>query len=164
MSFSPIPDVYARALPDLTLEFLRRRGITLLMLDLDNTIAPYGATAPASEILAWADRLKDGGVTLFIVSNSRKTARVSSFAAQLGCGFVHHARKPSPKALRAVMRDYDAANCAFVGDQTYTDVLGANRAGVLSIAVHPLKWTNPLLLARYWLELPFRAMTKERLK
>ena len=56
-----------------------------------------------------------------------------------------------------------ARNTALVGDQIFTDVLGANIAGIKSILVEPIKFTNPFLALRYFVETPFRKMYKNKL-
>jgi len=52
---------------------------------------------------------------------------------------------------------------ALAGDQVFTDTLAANLAGVVSISVRPRRFTNPLLKLRYFIELPFRAMCKNKM-
>lgn len=164
MSLSPVPDHKFKALGDITAGFLQKNGISLLMLDLDNTIAPYGESSPSHELLCWAEDIKSSGVTLYIVSNSRKTNRVSAFADALGVSYIYRARKPSARAVLELLSELRVAPsaAALVGDQIFTDVLAANGAGVLSIVVYPIKFTNPFLALRYVLELPFRVLRREK--
>ncbi len=50
-----------------------------------------------------------------------------------------------------------------VGDQIFTDVLGANRAGVRSILVKPIRLAgNPGRYLRYWAEAPMRLLSRGR--
>ncbi len=50
-----------------------------------------------------------------------------------------------------------------VGDQIFTDILGANRAGICSVLVRPIAWgKNPFRRVRYALETPFRAAAMSR--
>ena len=139
--------------------------VRFLMLDMDNTIAEYGTRSPSRKVLQWADDMRARGVELFIVTNSKRTERVVALANALGTGFVRNASKPSPKGiLRALdQSDHIADESAFAGDQVYTDVIAANRAGVLSIAVRPLNSAHPLLALRYALETPFRAICKNKM-
>ena len=164
MSFSPVPDYKFKALVDISVEFLKKHGVSLLMLDLDNTIAPYGETLPSAEVLAWAKELQGAGVALHIVSNSKKTGRVSSFADALGIPYIYRAKKPSPRAVRELLekRRIPPLSAALVGDQIYTDVLAANGADVMSIVVCPIRFTNVFLALRFALELPFRAIRRKR--
>ncbi|NLB28610.1 MAG: YqeG family HAD IIIA-type phosphatase, partial [Clostridiales bacterium] len=130
-----------------------------LMLDLDNTIAPCSRKTPPSELLAWINEMKSAGIVLYIVSNSRREDRVSSFAGAFGIPYIYRAKKPSPRAVLRLLKKLRVLpeNAALAGDQIYTDVLAANRAGAISIIVHPLKLINPVLALRFALELPFRA-------
>ena len=164
MSFSPVPDYKFIALVDISAVFLKKHGVSLLMLDLDNTIAPYGTTRPAAEVIAWANSLMSEGIALHIVSNSKKTGRVSSFAEALEISYINRAKKPSPRAVRELLAklQIDPKAAALVGDQIYTDVLAANGARVMSIVVRPIKFTNVFLALRFALELPFRALRKMR--
>jgi len=159
MSFSLLPKYKIDTLLRVTPEFLHSVGVSLLLLDLDNTIAPYGQDAPDAVTLEWAQKMCDAGITLFIVSNSRKTRRVSAYAAALDVGFVYHARKPSPtKVLEAAkICGIDVGSAALAGDQIFTDVLAANRAEAVSLLVKPIRLSNVFLALRYAAEQPFRA-------
>lgn len=128
------------------------------MFDLDNTIASYDEHAPADDVLAWFDRLRADGIGFYLLSNSKRTERVETFAKALNMSYIMNSQKPSPRALLHAM---DMAGCsadasALIGDQIFTDVLAANRAGVKSIIVYPRKFTNPFFKLRYYLEKPFR--------
>ncbi|MDR0838803.1 MAG: YqeG family HAD IIIA-type phosphatase [Oscillospiraceae bacterium] len=158
MSFSPFPKYKFRALTDISPKFLRGAGIELLLLDLDNTIAPYGQTEPSREVLEWARALAASGTALYIVSNSRRSGRVAEYSRALGIPYVNRAKKPFPRKPREVMTELrtPAAKTALVGDQIYTDTLAANLAGVSSILVKPIRLSNIFLAIRYGLETPFR--------
>lgn len=162
MNLSFVPDYKFKAVTDISAAFLQKRGIELLLLDLDNTIAPYGAKLPTDEILQWAGELQGAGITLYFVSNSKKQWRVSAFADELGVGYIYRAKKPSSRAISALLRELKTSeSCtALAGDQIFTDVLASNGAGITSIVVHPIRFTNPFLAVRFALELPFRAMRR----
>jgi hypothetical protein len=72
--------------------------------------------------------------------------------------------KPSPKSLLQAMETagFGADVSALAGDQIMTDALAANRAGIVSIIVRPRRFTNPFLALRYYIEVPFRAMCKNK--
>ena len=165
MSFSPVPQYMFSTTTDISAEFLGRIGVDFLMLDLDNTLARYGENKLRKDTANWAETLKESGISLFIVSNSHKHTRVSAFAKELGIKYVNAAGKPSASGVLRAMEisGTDKKTSALVGDQIYTDALAANRAGVISITVRPLKLKNPLLAVRYFLELPFRAACKNKM-
>ena len=162
MSFSPVPQFSFRNITDIAPGFLGKLGVKFLMLDLDNTIASYSKQTPTDHVKRWAASMVEGGVELFIVSNSRREGRVEAFAEAMGVSFIKAARKPSPAGLLRAMNTagYSKKESALVGDQVYTDALAANRAGIVSMVVRPLSIKNPLIAIRYIFETPFRAAVR----
>lgn len=110
--------------------------IQTLLLDIDNTLAVYGSQEPYLGIEKWLDGLRAGGINLIIVSNNRKR-RVKKFAERLNLPYIANAKKPFPAVFLKTLRRFDCLPCngAVVGDQLFTDVLGANLAGIRSILV-----------------------------
>ena len=163
MPFSLLPKIIANRLTDITPELLHTRDIRLLMLDFDNTIVPYTTDVPTAEMTAWLDRMKQTDITVCIVSNSHKQ-RVPHFSQQYHVPCVTHAAKPGTRGIREAMARYGAApqQTALVGDQIYTDVLGAKRAGITAIAVRSIHNHTVWLKLRHLLELPFLAMARKR--
>jgi hypothetical protein len=141
---------------------LERRGIKLLLADLDNTLVPYGVPLPDERLKAWRDDLNAHGVTLFILSNNRHENRPRMFAEGLDVPFIGHAGKPkTPSFLRAMEQmGVTREQTAIVGDQVFTDVLGGNRAGISAILVRPIQLAgNPGRYLRYAVEVPFRLLS-----
>lgn len=163
MSISLLPKCIAPALTDITSALLRQRGIKLLMLDFDNTIVPYTTDVPTEKMKAWISAMKKSEIQLCVVSNSKKE-RVKVFCAAYGLDCITHARKPFARGIRQCLAKYGipAQNAALVGDQIFTDTLGANGQGVYSILVSAIHNHNFWLKARHVLELPFIAMAKNR--
>lgn len=160
-----LPWKLADSIYDLTGEGLRRAGIRLLLADLDNTLIPYGETMPNEPLTRWLLDLNTQGVTLFLLSNSRKAVRAPHFAKALGIDYLCHAGKPKVGGYRAAMERCGVPPdaCAMVGDQIFTDTLGANRAGIRSILVKPISLSgNPGRYLRYWAELPMRGLARSR--
>ena len=156
MSVSLLPKLVARELPDLTPELFIRRGIRLVMLDFDNTIVPYTTDTPEERMLAWLEGMKQSGLQLCVVSNSKRP-RVKLFCEKYGLDCITHAKKPFSRGIRQCLNRYqvDAGSAALVGDQIFTDVLGANSAGVLSVLVKAIDNHNFWLKLRHLAELPF---------
>ena len=164
MPLSFLPKIIASSLTDLAPELLRTRNIRLLMLDFDNTIVPYTTNVPTPEMTDWLDRMnKLEDIRLCIVSNSHKD-RVPTFCAERGLACITYARKPSGKGIRECLNKFGipASEAALVGDQIYTDTLGANCAGVTSILVDAISNHNFWLKARHVLELPFIFIARNR--
>ena len=162
--FSLVPQYSFNDITEVSPEFLGRTGIKFLMLDLDNTIAAYDEHALTDEVSQWISGIKNSGIEIFIISNSRRGKRVETFAKSIGAGFIMRSAKPSPKSLIQAMKisGYNSGVSAFAGDQILTDTLAANRAGVISVIVRPKRFTNPFLALRYCIEVPFRAMCKNK--
>ena len=112
-----------------TPEFLRERGVRLLLCDLDYTLAPKRQKEPDEPLKAWIGALRASGVTVVILSNNRSSARVKRFCAPLGIGYVGHAGKPSARGFDEAMARYGvrAEETAMLGDKLLTDTLGARR-------------------------------------
>ena len=158
-----LPDHIFPKITDISPEFLRAHGLTLLLADFDNTMLPYTTNEPTRELLDWIAAIKAAGITLCIVSNSRKP-RVPRFCEQYDISYITGARKPGTRGVKEAMRLFGAekANTALVGDQIYTDVLCANLSGVTALAVKSINNHNIWLKLRHVLEVPFLAMAKNR--
>ena len=121
------------------------------MFDIDNTLVPHGAPADdrAKELFA---RLKDLGFKSCFLSNNQ-IERVSSFNREIGEHFIENAHKPSVKNYQKAMEilGTDTGNTIFIGDQLFTDIYGARRAGIRSILVKPIhpKEEIQIVLKRY---------------
>lgn len=163
MPFSPLPGIMTDSLTDLTPELLQEHGIRLLMLDFDNTIVPYTTDVPTKEMEEWLSAMQASPTQLCVVSNSHKD-RVKVFCRARGLDCITHAKKPFSKGIRECLQKYGvpADHAALVGDQIYTDTLGANGCGVLPILIKAIDNHNFWLKARHVLELPFIFIARNR--
>ena len=102
-------------------------------------------------------------IQLCIVSNSHND-RVPKFCRERGIAVITHAKKPFPKGFNECLAKYgiSADKAALVGDQIFTDTLGANGAGVMSILVKAIDNHNFWLKARHVLEVPFIFFARNR--
>lgn len=132
-------------------ETMYARGIRGLIFDIDNTLVPHGA--PADErAIALFSRLRSLGFEACLLSNNQEE-RVKSFNEEIGAHYVFNAHKPSVKNYRKAMElmHTDEKTTVFIGDQLFTDVYGANRAGIFTILVSPIhpKEEIQIVLKRY---------------
>lgn len=129
-----LPDITA-----LTDEFLQAQGIRGIIFDIDNTLVGFRTPTPTPEVLALFRRLSAQGIRFAIASNNSRH-RVQTFAEGLGIPAYHRACKPLGFILNRVRRDFGlpASRMALVGDQIYTDMLGGNCAGMITILVDPI--------------------------
>lgn len=164
MSFSLYPKVIIDNILEIDTRWLRDRGVELLLLDFDNTILPYSAAQAVPGFQDWIDGVRRGGVQVMVVSNSGKP-RVRKFCKSAGIEYVQSARKPGTGGLKkaALRAGAPMERVALAGDQVFTDVLAANRAGALSILVKPLLLSNPLLWLRHQLERPVIHRAKRKI-
>ena len=156
MSFSLLPGIITDELTDLTPGLLKSYGIRLLMLDFDNTIVPYTTNIPTEKMEQWLKMMLQSDIQICVVSNSRND-RVKIFCGKYGIPVITRAKKPRTKGIRECLARFgvEPRYAALVGDQIYTDTLGANNAGVLPILVKAIHNHNIWLKLRHVLELPF---------
>ena len=146
-------------------EQLYEQGYRGVIFDIDNTLVPHGA--PADErARKLFQRLSDIGFATCLISNNQE-GRVKMFNRDIGTRYIYNAHKPSTKNyIRAMeMMGTDRGNTLFVGDQLFTDVWGAKRAGIHNILVKPIypKEEIQIVLKRY-LERIVLHFYKKRLK
>ena len=161
----PIPRGVYPSVTQISPQAFARRGIRLVLADLDNTLVPYKVEEPAAEVAAWARELRDHGIQLFLLSNSRKPGRAQRFAQKLDIPYQGHSGKPKRAGyLRAMERmGCTPQETVMVGDQIFTDTLGARLAGVTPLLVEPIRLAgNPGRYIRYAVETPFRLLGKGR--
>ncbi len=72
---------------EITPDFLAKKHIKGLLLDLDNTLTTHNNPVPPQSSLDWLSKMKAAGIKLMIVSNNH-APRVKPFAEQLGLDFV----------------------------------------------------------------------------
>lgn len=163
MPFSLVPKYRADALTDIHPVFFVRNGVRLVMLDFDNTIVPYTTNKPTSLMLAWLTWVKDCGVYVCVVSNSHND-RVPAFCEKHKLHCITHAKKPGGKGIRCCLDKFGVKpeEAVLIGDQIYTDTLGANCCGVPSILVRSIHNHNIWMKLRHVAELPFIFMARKR--
>ena len=139
MLFKFRADIELNNIHELSVKSLADRGIRLLLADLDNTLADYLTEEPDDKVREWVKSLSDCGITLAVVSNN-KQERVEKFCSPLGINYYWKSGKPRRRTLRAAMEKAgaDKNSTALIGDKYITDIMGAKRAGILSIKVKPI--------------------------
>jgi hypothetical protein len=132
------PDEYMDSAYLIDFDALSAKGLKGVIFDIDNTLVMHGAPAD-DRAVALFEHLRELGIDTCLLSNNKRL-RVESFADQVGSKFIFKAGKPSVKGYRRAMElmGTDTANTLFVGDQLFTDVYGANRAGIRTILLKPI--------------------------
>lgn len=134
------PTFALRSVLEITPVSLKVRGIKALILDVDNTLTTHDNPVPAEGVMEWIANMKKHKIRMLIVSNN-SAERVIPFARQLKLRFVPNGAKPLTMGFdRAIRRlRLPKSQVCVVGDQIFTDILGANLAGIRSIFVSPIE-------------------------
>lgn len=132
------PDEDVDSTYQIDFEQLYQEGYRGLLFDIDNTLVPHGQKADARAI-ALFKRLKKLGFHCCLISNN-KLERVQLFNRDVNVSFIEDAHKPSTKNYLEAMKllGTDKGNTLFIGDQLFTDIYGAKRAGIRTILVKPI--------------------------
>ena len=145
------PKVYLDSTYEIDFEQYYQDGYRAIIFDIDNTLVPHGAHADQRAI-ALFKRLHALGYQTMMLSNN-KEPRVKMFCDAVDAEYIYKAGKPNPANYREAMKRMhtDEKNTLFVGDQIFTDVWGANKAGIYSILVKPIhpKEEIQIVLKRY---------------
>lgn len=145
------PDHYVSSAYVIPYKRLYERGIRGVIFDVDNTLVPHDQPADERAKKLFGEFHHMGMETCLLSNN--KEPRVAAFADCVGSKYIYKSGKPSVKGyVKAMeMMGTDQKTTIFVGDQLFTDVYGANRAGICSYLVKPIhpKEEIQIVLKRY---------------
>ncbi len=133
------PNAYFKKIEEITIQFLKKQNIKLLILDVDNTLIDYHQNL-SEEVKQWLKNLQGQGMRLYLLSNSNKKEKVKKIANEFGIPYRIFAKKPLKSGFLKVQKQMKekTENIAVVGDQIFTDVIGGNRCGFFTILVEPI--------------------------
>ena len=133
------PKYYCNNITEITTSFLKENDIKALILDVDNTLLDFDLNI-VDGLEKWYEDIKACGIKAIIVSNSNKKHKIEKVADLLDIEYISLAMKPMKKGLRKAQEILNISpnNIAVIGDQIFTDVVGANRCHMFSILVKPL--------------------------
>lgn len=159
------PKHFVASIYDIDLEMLKRNGVKAILTDLDNTLVAWDIADAPDELVSWLDMVNNQyGFDVIIVSNNNGD-RVKKFADPLGLHYIAPARKPLPIGFKRALTEfgYHAKEVVFLGDQLFTDVLGANSVGIEVIHVQPVVKTDGVVTKfnRLMERLVFRRMKRK---
>ena len=147
------PNYYCKDVTAISLDFLKEHDIKGIMLDVDNTLIDINRNIlhGAKE---WHNKIKNAGIKSIILSNAKKEDKVKNVANALGIEYIKLAKKPLKGGFKKAKEKLDLKeeNIAVIGDQIFTDIIGANRCNMFSILVEPIskkdllitKWKRPI--------------------
>lgn len=152
------PTYFFKQITDIQTDFLLDIGYHGLILDIDDTLAPQEFPTPTKDVLTWIYNLKKIEIKLVLASNNSEK-RVSEFAKILDVPHVYEAKKPFRKGLKKAIDilSLPKENILMIGDQIFSDILGAKFTKINSALVEPLSPARSFSLkVRRRLELPIR--------
>ena len=149
------PQLYAPRISRIDPRELRLRGVRGAIVDLDNTLVGFRSLVPLEEDALWVARAKQADVRVVVLTNNG-TPWAAKVAQDLGVPCIPRARKPLPNGFRRALKllELEPHEAVVIGDQLFTDVLGAKLAGLEVILVDPLVRHDP------WNTLPLRWMER----
>ena len=156
------PTIYVKKVTDISPELLKKMDVDSIILDVDDTIAAHSSPIPLEGTVRWIETMKQNKIKIIIVSNNYKK-RVKPMAQKLRLPFVWFSLKPLPFGLKRAVKALDSSveRAVVIGDQIFTDILGANLSGIKSILTEPVSSPKKAtLILKRKLEKPIRKKLK----
>ncbi len=147
------PKFYCKNILQIDIDFLNKNNIKGLILDIDNTIMDTDKKM-LDGVIEWHKKIKESGIKTIVVSNTNKQDKLNEVSEKLDIECIKFSLKPLKKGFKKALKKLELApeNVASIGDQIFTDVIGANRCKIFSILVEPIneedlwmtKWKRPI--------------------
>ncbi len=133
------PNFKLHHITDIKPEFLEENNIKALILDVDNTLSTHHGMNLTEGLTEWLNLMRDNGIKMIILSNS-KEKRVQPFANSIGLEYISLGLKPLPFKFFSSLKKLNVKRqqAAVVGDQLFTDSLGAHLSGIKAIILDPI--------------------------
>lgn len=130
------PSLYLDSVKNINPTLLKKNNIKGLILDVDNTLIDYYRNL-VEGAEKWCEELKNEGIKCIILSNSNKKRKVEEVAEKLNIDYIMFAKKPLKSGFKRALSKLELKpeEAAVVGDQLFTDVIGAKRMNMFSILV-----------------------------
>ena len=137
------PTVMLNKITDIDASDLKKKNITTIMTDLDNTILPWNSSEYSLSLRKWLNIMKMADIEVLVVSNN-SYKRIEKAVNDLNIGIVARAKKPLPFEIIKYLRENNIPKeqVLFVGDQVLTDVLAGSLSGISTVLVKPIVETD----------------------
>ncbi len=149
LTMNATPDFCFDKLIDITIDDLKRMKVKALSIDLDNTSVYDCTMTPIKGVKAWLKKVKSAGIKISFVSNSFEL-RAKWMGKIFDCPSYGPAEKPDTKIIlmAAEKMGVKIHEMALIGDRLFTDIVGANNSGAVSVYIKPYQkeFTFPF----YW--------------
>ncbi len=133
------PDYYVKSFKYLDINRLKRMNIRLLLCDIDNTLVAFDDPDSNHGVEFFIRAVQSAGIEVALMSNNVKS-RTEKFGESLNVKIYSFSCKPFPFAFQKAMKDFNVSpqETALIGDQLFTDMLGGNMAGIMTILSAPI--------------------------
>lgn len=149
LSPNATPNFLFDCLTDITVDNLREMNVKVVAIDLDNTSVYDCTIIPILGVKKWIKKVKNAGFKVLIISNSF-ALRAKVMGKMFDCPSYGPAEKPDTKTILLAAKEAGVAisEMALIGDRLFTDIVGANNSGAVSVYVKPYRkeWMIPF----YW--------------
>jgi len=129
------PSAYADSVFSIDYEKLYSKGCRGIIFDIDNTLVHHGDNSNDNVDRLFKRLHEIGFKTVLLTDNDEP--RVKRFIRNIDTPYICDAGKPNPDAYYRALEliHIRKKQAVVVGDQIFTDIRGANRAGIKSIMV-----------------------------
>lgn len=153
------------AVQDISVEFLQKENITAILLDIDNTIVTRSCNM-TKKVDKWLRSVTKAGIQICILSNTWNFNKVKKLMLDYDINGLPRAEKPRAKGFKMAyaVLGVPKENMVMIGDQIFTDTLGANLFGIRSIYVKPItkfEWVGTAI-KRPFEYLVLKSLNKEK--
>jgi len=133
------PTRVVKNISDVTPASLTDLGIIAVITDLDNTLVRWRSYEISQEVHDWLAGLKSANIKVVIASNTMHPRRLQKLAGEMGIECILGVRKPWPSGYKRSMEMLGStpATTAMLGDQIFTDIMGANALNLHTILLRP---------------------------
>ncbi|MGM0413898.1 MAG: YqeG family HAD IIIA-type phosphatase [Bacillota bacterium] len=156
------PDYHFNCMSEIDINLLKDSNIKGLIIDIDNTTMAYSSKELKVVIQDWISEIDNKNFEIVFVSNTipERVEFVGDYFNKPAYGY---AAKPFRFAFNKAINHLKLPNekIAIIGDQIFTDILGGNLTGFMTILVEPIE-KNDFFLTKFfrWFETLFYDRSK----
>ncbi|OGI07464.1 MAG: hypothetical protein A2Y40_06050 [Candidatus Margulisbacteria bacterium GWF2_35_9] len=134
------PDMVYSSVYEIDYDILISKGIKNILFDVDNTLVDRFSYNPEWKIKKLLRELKEKKMNVYLVTNTSKLKRIIRISSFLEQSVFMKSFKPFPWIYKKLKLKYSLkeSDTVCVGDQLFTDILGAKLNNYLSIYVYPM--------------------------
>lgn len=149
LTINATPKFFFERLIDITIDDLKRMNVKALSIDLDNTSVYDCTMTPIRGVKSWLKKVKEAGFKISFVSNSFEL-RAILMGKMFDCPSYGSADKPDTKMIIRAAKEMgvEIHEMALIGDRLFTDMVGANNSGAVSVYVKP--YMKEITFPFYW--------------